>query len=106
MLIPYSLINESLAHLGQPLWIWLLIAVTSVVGQGLCFVIWNHQINTVGTSKTSLFLYLQPVVTMTAGYLILGTQVVGSQLAGGLLIVIGVAVATLQVRKGNIATEA
>ncbi|TMV47436.1 DMT family transporter [Paenibacillus mesophilus] len=106
MLIPYSLTNESLAHLGQPLWVWLLIAVTSVVGQGLCFVIWNRQINKVGTSRTSLFLYLQPVVTMIAGYLILGTQIVASQLAGGLLIVIGVAAATLQARKGNMVTEA
>ncbi|WP_176706849.1 DMT family transporter [Paenibacillus hemerocallicola] len=105
MLLPFSLMSESLVTFIQPLWVWLLIALTSIVGQGICFVIWNGQITKVGTGKTSLFLYLQPVVTMIAGYLILGTRIAGSQLTGALLVIIGVAVATLRTRQTKHVSE-
>lgn len=38
----------------------------------LCFVTWNHAIKVLGAVKTSIYIYLVPVITVTASVLILG----------------------------------
>ncbi|MGW8824112.1 EamA family transporter [Paenibacillus lautus] len=64
--------------------------------QGLCAVIWNAQIRKVGAAKASLFLNLQPFVAMILGYITLGTPISLTQVAGSVLIISGVVLATMQ----------
>ncbi len=75
---------------------WILLVGSALLIQGLCAVIWNAQIRKVGAAKASLFLNLQPFVAMVLGYIALGTPITLTQVAGSVLIICGVVLATLQ----------
>jgi drug/metabolite transporter (DMT)-like permease len=67
--------------------------------QGVCGIVWNQQLQIVGTGKAAIFLNLQPFVAMLVGFLLLGSQVTAIQVGGSLLIVAGVIVATVHSQK-------
>ncbi|MGG4045006.1 DMT family transporter [Paenibacillus favisporus] len=83
----------------RPHYVWWLVLIGSaLLIQGLCAVVWNAQIRQVGAATASLFLNLQPFVAMMSGYFILGTPISYMQVAGSLLIICGVILATFQRR--------
>jgi drug/metabolite transporter (DMT)-like permease len=94
LLVPSALTFESPLHFSPNLWAWALMLGTAIVMQGMCALIWNHQLQFVGAGKASIFLNLQPFVAMIVGFLLLGTTVTVSQIAGSVFIVFGVIVAT------------
>ncbi|WP_420319380.1 DMT family transporter [Gorillibacterium massiliense] len=55
----------------------------------LCFVTWNWCVGVLGAVKTSAYIYLVPVVTIVASYLILQENITGSALAGAFLTLAG-----------------
>lgn len=82
---------------SQPgFWWWALLIGSALLIQGLCAVIWNAQIRKVGAAKASLFLNLQPFIAMVLGYITLGTPISLTQVAGSVLIICGVVLATVQ----------
>lgn len=55
----------------------------------LCFVTWNMAVHILGAVKTTVYIYLVPVITVTASVLILREQITFASLAGMLLTLAG-----------------
>lgn len=95
---PVSIWIEPHAEI-RPHYVWWLVLIGSaLLIQGLCAVVWNAQIHQVGAATASLFLNLQPFVAIVSGYFILGTPISYIQVAGSVLIICGVILATFQRR--------
>jgi len=60
--------------------------------------LWNLAVLSAGATRVSLLLYLEPVVSVLGAVLLLGERVTVAMLAGGLLILAGVAVASTRSR--------
>lgn len=93
---PVAVWSEPNVQLQPHFWWWVLLVGSALLIQGLCAVIWNAQIRKVGAAKASLFLNLQPFVAMILGYITLGTPISLTQVAGSVLIISGVVLATMQ----------
>lgn len=96
MVFPTALWREPHAQLHPQWWAWVLLIGTAFVIQGICSLIWNGQLRKVGAAKASIFLNLQPFVAMVLGFILLGTPITLTQVAGSMLIVGGVVFATWQ----------
>lgn len=55
----------------------------------LCFVTWNWSVRILGAVKTSAYIYMVPVITVAASYLILHENITGTALLGALLTLAG-----------------
>ncbi|CAH0119696.1 hypothetical protein PAE9249_02202 [Paenibacillus sp. CECT 9249] len=93
---PVAVWSEPHVQVSPHFWWWVLLVGSALLIQGLCAVIWNAQIRKVGAAKASLFLNLQPFVAMILGYITLGTPISLTQVAGSVLIISGVVLATVQ----------
>ncbi|TNH23892.1 DMT family transporter, partial [Testudinibacter sp. TR-2022] len=58
----------------------------------ICFVSWNYAVKVLGTVKTSLYIYLAPVVTVISAVWILDEQLSYFSIAGIVLILLGLAI--------------
>jgi drug/metabolite transporter (DMT)-like permease len=82
-----------LAHLGAPVWGELaFLALGSTVAGML---LWNRAILAGGTTRVSLLLYLEPVVSVTGAVALLGEHLTLAAIAGGVLILAGVTASTI-----------
>lgn len=59
------------------------------VASALCFATWGSAVRTIGAVKTSVYIYLVPVVTLVASALILKEQMTALSVMGVLLTLIG-----------------
>nr|WP_025679384.1 DMT family transporter [Paenibacillus massiliensis] len=96
LVYPVAVWSEPHVQAQPGFWWWALLIGSALLIQGLCAVIWNAQIRKVGAAKASLFLNLQPFVAMVLGYITLGTPISLTQVAGSVLIICGVVLATVQ----------
>lgn len=64
----------------------------------LCFVTWNRAVNLLGAVKTSVYIYLVPVITVIASALILHERITWITLLGTLLTLLGSFVSEKKVR--------
>lgn len=55
----------------------------------LCFVTWNFAVKVLGAIKTSIYIYLVPVVTVVTSILVLQEKITGLAMLGTFLILIG-----------------
>jgi drug/metabolite transporter (DMT)-like permease len=62
--------------------------------------LWNRAVLAGGTSRVSLLLYLEPLVAVAGAVALLGEHVTTAMIAGGALILAGVATASFK-REGN-----
>lgn len=97
-----------LSHLPPPVWGELaFLALGSTVAGML---LWNRAVLSGGTTRVSLLLYLEPVVSVAGAIALLGEQLTPAVIAGGVLILAGVAAASSvtrprrQARPGRTAT--
>ncbi len=58
----------------------------------LCFVTWNHAVKVLGAVKTSIYIYLVPVITVVTSAIVLQEPVSLLMLAGTLLTCVGLVV--------------
>lgn len=75
---------------------WLLLITVAVIGQGLAGFWWNQGIAVVGPSTSSMFMNIPPFIAVLVGFLVLGDPIHLAQIAGGFLILIGVAVSNMK----------
>lgn len=86
----YQLLTEPIGDVSVPV-----ISGLLYIGIGasiLAFLAWNVGIQRVGAAKGAIFLNLIPVITAAIAVPVLGENLVLSQLAGGLLVFIGVTI--------------
>jgi drug/metabolite transporter (DMT)-like permease len=74
------------------------IAALGATGTGVAYVVYYELIRTIGVTRTLTVAYLQPVVAITLGLLVLGEPLEVWQLAGLFFILCGVAIVTGRVR--------
>ncbi len=55
----------------------------------LCFVTWNYAVRRLGAVKTSVYIYMTPVITVTASVLVLREKITGASAVGMGLTVVG-----------------
>lgn len=88
-----------LAQLPPPVWGELAFLALGSTVAGL--LLWNRAVLTGGAARVSLLLYLEPVVSVLGAVIFLGEHVTLVTMAGGLLILAGVAVASRAGRPGG-----
>ncbi|MGG1631172.1 DMT family transporter [Rossellomorea sp. NRS-1567] len=76
-----------------PFSIWMLLFFTAIIMHGICPLIWNHCISSVGSTNTSLLLNIEPFVAMVVGYIVLKESVNGMQMIGAMIILLSVTMA-------------
>lgn len=86
---------EGSLHFSTRLLSWILLVVVALFGQGLAGIWWNQGISVVGASASAMFMNIPPFVAIVVAFLALGDPIRIAQIAGGLLIVIGVTVSNL-----------
>ena len=73
---------------------WMNIAFLGLLASAASFVLWSVACRAVGVMKATVSLYLTPVVGVVFAASFLGERVTGMEIAGGCIILAGVAVAT------------
>jgi drug/metabolite transporter (DMT)-like permease len=79
-------------HLSDQLLPWIILISAAVFGQGLAGFWWNQGISVVGASASSMFMNIPPFVAILVAFLVLGDPIQIVQIAGGVLILVGVAI--------------
>lgn len=64
----------------------------------LCFVTWNLAVKIVGAIKTSLYIYLVPVITVATSIIVLHEKMTGMAIVGTLLTLVGLIVSERRVK--------
>lgn len=70
----------------------------------MCFVTWNFAVSRLGAMKTSVSIYLVPLITLTASALVLHEQITPMAIAGAILTIVGLFLSehkNLKRRKAN-----
>lgn len=65
----------------------------------LCFVTWNWSVSILGAVKTSVYIYLSPVITIFVSYFVLHETITGTAVIGVLLTLAGLFLSEKNVRK-------
>jgi drug/metabolite transporter (DMT)-like permease len=97
--VPYlaaagTLPGAGLAHLGPAVWAELAFLALGSTAAGL--LLWNVATLAAGVSRVSMLLYLEPLVSVAGAAVFLGERVTAVMIGGGLLILAGVAVASMR----------
>lgn len=88
-----------LAQLAPPVWGELaFLALGSTVAGML---LWNRAVLAIGSTRVSLLLYFEPAVSVLGAVVLLGERVTVATIAGGLLILAGVAAASAGNQRAN-----
>ena len=91
MMVPMSLpwiIAQPWPSIAPIAWLGLGYSALLSIAYGYC--VWAHALNTIGVARTSVFNNLTPIVALLAGWLLLGENPVASQIAGVVLVLVGV----------------
>ena len=96
--VPYlafagTLSTQKLAHLPASTWGELAFLAFGSTVAGM--LLWNRAVLSGGTTRVSLLLYLEPVVSVAAAVALLGEHLAPTAVAGGGLIMAGVAVSSI-----------
>lgn len=71
---------------------WAALLFLGIGASGLGYLFWYGALERIEASRVAAFLYLEPLVTLAAAVVLLGEAVTLEALAGGLLLLAGVAV--------------
>ena len=75
---------------------WVNLGFLGVLASAACFVLWNHACKTLGVVRTTIGLYLTPVVGVLFAVIFLGERLTTASIVGGLVIVTGVVLANTE----------
>ena len=84
---------------------WAAIVYSGVFSTGLAYVLWNWSVRRLGPSRTSAFVNIVPVCSLVVAWIFLGERPGSMQLAGGGLIVLGLALWGLEPSKAAPPTD-
>jgi drug/metabolite transporter (DMT)-like permease len=93
LLAPTAFIGEGLGALGRlSLSGWAAVLFLGVCCSGLGYLFWYRALETMEASRVGALLYLEPLVTLAASMALLGERIGVATIAGGLLLLAGVAI--------------
>jgi drug/metabolite transporter (DMT)-like permease len=70
---------------------WVSLAILGVFGSGIAYLTWYDALQTLPAAQLSVFIYIEPLVTVFAAALFLAESITLASLIGGALTVAGVA---------------
>ncbi|REE69609.1 drug/metabolite transporter (DMT)-like permease [Paenibacillus taihuensis] len=83
-------------HASHHLMTWLLLITVAIIGQGVTGFWWNKGISVVGASVSAMFMNIPPFIAIIVSYFVLGDSIKPAQIAGGVLILAGVALSNMK----------
>ena len=86
--------SPDITLLSQPKYIGNLLFL-GLGASAVCFVTWNHALKLIGVIKSSVYIYLAPVVTVIASYIILHENITVMSAAGTLLTLAGLVISEI-----------
>ncbi|WP_219837328.1 DMT family transporter [Paenibacillus sp. R14(2021)] len=86
------------SHLSHQPMAWVLLVCVAVIGQGLAGFWWNQGIAVVGASTSAMFMNIPPFIAIIVSHFVLGDPIRIAQIAGGILILAGVAITNMKRR--------
>lgn len=86
--LPFSPVRFHAAALLKPVNLFNLLYL-GLCASALCFVTWNVAVRRLGAVRTSVYIYLSPVITIIAAWLLLGDPILPSALLGAALTLAG-----------------
>ncbi len=75
---------------------WTSLVFLGVFCSGLAYVFWYDALRVLPTARVGIMLYLEPLVTMVVAAVLLGEVITAAAILGGLIILVGVRVATVR----------
>jgi drug/metabolite transporter (DMT)-like permease len=69
---------------------WSALAYATLLSLVVAYILWNRSVQTVGGTRTAIYMCLTPLVAVIAAWAILGERAHPSQAVGAVLIVAGV----------------
>ena len=73
--------------------VWGNLLTLSLIASGICFIMWNYAVKNIGSSSTSLYIYLVPVINAIAAVVVLNEKITVNLLISSFFIVIGLLIA-------------
>ncbi|MBI2419377.1 MAG: DMT family transporter [Ignavibacteriales bacterium] len=96
IILPFNLNENSLqAAVSLPASGWLAVAFLGIFSSGVGYVLWAKALSLSGSVNTSVYLYIEPFVTLFGAWFFLGEQIPLIAIAAGLIIMLGVAIVNL-----------
>ena len=86
--LPFTPVRFDVGALLKPINLLNLLYL-GLCASALCFVTWNVAVSRLGAVRTSVYIYLSPVVTIVASWLLLGDPVLPMALLGAALTLVG-----------------
>ncbi|MDN7245415.1 DMT family transporter [Planococcus shenhongbingii] len=86
-LLPFNMAAFTVTNINAPFVYSIL--YTGVISTVLCFVLWNIGVNKLGATTSGLFLNFNPIFTAILAFFILGEKMMGVQLLGSALVILG-----------------
>lgn len=89
-----------LARLAEPVYLGNLVYL-GIGASALCFVSWGVAVDRLGPVKTSVYLYLSPVITMVCSAIVLDEHLTGVSLLGAALTLAGLVISQWDALRGS-----
>ncbi len=90
-LLPLALAETSLkALMNASLITWVSILYLAVPSSVIAYVLWNHLLSQIDTTKLAVSLYTIPIPTAVLSYFVLGETVTRTLVLGGILVIAGI----------------
>lgn len=100
--VPFALSGGWRDYAGLSTSGWLNLLFLGIGCSGAGYLFWNLALEKLGAGQVSAYLYLEPFVTQTAAWWLLGEQLSAAVIGGGLTVLLGVyLVQTRAVPRGN-----
>jgi drug/metabolite transporter (DMT)-like permease len=77
-----------LERFGKPVYLFNIFFL-GLGASALCFVTWNFAVKVLGAVKTSIYIYMIPVITVVTSVLVLRERITGMAVVGTLLTLVG-----------------
>lgn len=91
LFLPFDFHLGHLNHLANPFDLGCLVLL-ALIASGLCYLLWNRAVGTLGPVKTSTYIYLVPFANMLFCALFINETITGLMLLGSLLVIAGLVV--------------
>jgi len=91
MMIPLSipwLVSQAWSGIAPQVWLGL--GYSGLLSIAYCYLVWTYALSRIGVSHTAVFNNVTPIVALAGGWFLLGEQPSGAQLAGVVLVLVGV----------------
>lgn len=70
-----------------------------ILASTICFLLWNYSLRIIGAVKTSVYIYLSPVITTIASFIILNEEINAFTIIGMILAILGLVLSSINPKK-------